>query len=202
MRKDITGIILCGGKSSRMQTNKALLELGDKSVIEFVINKMKSVFSELILSANAIDDYSFLKLPIIQDAYLSKGPLGGIHAALKYSKTEKNFIIGCDMPLITAELINYLININSDKAILLPKANGRTQQLCGIYSKSIISEIENIFNLSEMDKSIKGSVHELIGMVPTEFIDVEHLPFYNENMFLNMNSPAEYELIKNIYGNQ
>jgi molybdopterin-guanine dinucleotide biosynthesis protein A len=202
MIKDITGIILCGGKSSRMQTNKALLKLGDKTVIEIVTEKLKSIFNEVLISANDSKEYDFLKLPIVNDIFISKGPLAGIHAALKNSSNEKNFIISCDMPLIPVELINYLINVNSEKSILLPKYNGRIQQLCGIYSKSLVDEIENIFKLSEKDKSIKRSVYELIERASIEIIDVDDLNFYGNNIFLNMNSPEDYELIKNNYEKQ
>jgi molybdopterin-guanine dinucleotide biosynthesis protein A len=202
MIKDITGIILCGGISSRMQTNKALLKLGDKSVIEIVAAKLKSIFNEVLISANDSKEYDFLKLTVVNDIFIGKGPLAGIHSALKYSSTEKNFIISCDMPLISVELIRYLINLNTEKSILLPKSNGRIQQLCGIYSKSVIDEIENIFELSEKDKNIKGSVYELLERASIEFIDVGDLNIYNENIFLNMNSPEDYKLIKNIYKNQ
>ena len=201
MRNDITGIILCGGKSSRMQTNKALLKLGDKTVIEIVAAKLKCIFNEVFISANDSKEYDFLKLPVVNDIFIGKGPLAGIHSALKYSSTKKNFIIPCDMPLISVELIKYLINLNSVKAILLPKSNGRIQQLCGIYSKSVINEIENIFKLSEKYKNIKGSVYELLDRASNEIIDVDDLNFFNKNIFLNMNSPEDYELIKNIYDN-
>lgn len=201
MRKDITGIILCGGNSSRMQTNKALLKLGDKTVIEIVAVKLKSIFDYVLISANDSKEYDSLNLPVVNDVFISKGPLSGIHSALKYSSTQKNFIISCDMPLISVELIKYLINLNSGKSILLPKSNGRIQQLCGIYSKSVIDEIENIFKLSEKDKNIKGSVYELIERASIEFIDVDKLNFYSENIFLNMNSPEDYKMIKNIYEN-
>ena len=202
MRNEITGIILCGGKSSRMQTNKALLKLGDKTVIEIVAEKLKSIFNEVLISANDSKEYDFLKLPVVNDIFIGKGPLAGIHSALKYSSTENNFIISCDMPLISIELINYLINLNSEKSILLPKSNGRIQQLCGIYSQSVIEEIENIFKLSEKNKNIKGSIYELLERVIVEFIDIDDLNFYNKNIFLNMNSPEDYKLIKNIYEKQ
>ena len=202
MRNDITGIILCGGKSSRMQTNKALLKLGDKTVIEIVAAKLKCIFNKVFISANDSKEYDFLKLPVVNDIFIGKGPLAGIHSALKYSSTEKNFIISCDMPLISVELIKYLINFNFEKSILLPKSNGRIQQLCGIYSKSLIDEIENIFKLSEKDKKIKGSIYELLERASIEIIDVDNLNIYNKNIFLNMNSPEDYEFIKNIYENQ
>ena len=202
MRNDITGIILCGGKSSRMQKNKALLKLSDKTVIEIVAAKLKSIFNEVLISANDSKQYDFLNLPVVYDIFIGKGPLAGIHSALKYSSTEKSFIISCDTPLISVELIKYLINLNSEKSILLPKSNGRIQQLCGIYSKSVIYEIENIFKLSEKDKNIKGSVYELLERASIEFIDVDELNFYYKNIFLNMNSPEDYKLIKNIYENK
>lgn len=55
-----------------------------------------------------------------------------------------------------------------------------------------------IFNLSEIYKSIKGSVYDLHQRVEVESIIIDHLQFYNDNMFLNMNTPDDYEKIKNI----
>ena len=66
----------------------------------------------------------------------------------------------------------------------------------------MVDEIENIFKLSEKDKNIKGSVYELLERASIEFIDVDDLNFYNKNIFLNMNSPEDYELIKDIFENQ
>ena len=63
----------------------------------------------------------------------------------------------------------------------------------------LYQEIENIFTLSETDKNIKGSVFDLLERIPVEFVDVEELPFYEKDIFLNMNTQADYELIKNIY---
>lgn len=199
MLMDITGIILAGGQSSRMQSDKALLKLGGKTVIEVVADKMKKIFSDVLISTNDINNYKYLNLPIIKDTYTRKGPLAGIHAALKYSSTEKNFIISCDMPFVSSELINFIAAYNSDKKIILPEAEGRSQQLCGIYSKPILPVIEEIILDSEKDKTIKGSIYDLIQRVSAEIIDVESLPFYDNNFFLNMNTPEDYELIKNIY---
>ena len=77
MIKEITGIILCGGKSTRMRSNKALLRIGELTVIEIMVAKLKSVFSDVIISANNKNDYSFLNLHIIQDEFIDKGPLSG-----------------------------------------------------------------------------------------------------------------------------
>lgn len=197
--KDITGIILCGGKSSRMQTDKALLKLGDRTVIEILIEKMDHVFDYVLLSANNPTEYAFLQFPIVKDIFVDKGPLGGIHSALSHSNNEKNFIISCDTPLITNEVINYLINNKTDKKIMLPKDEDRIQQLCGIYSKSVLVEIEDIFRESKINKNIKGSVHELLERVTTEIVEVNTLKFYDKYLFANMNTPEDYKKIKSIY---
>ncbi|MBK7630126.1 MAG: molybdenum cofactor guanylyltransferase [Ignavibacteriales bacterium] len=182
-----------------MQTDKALLKFGDITVIELITVKMKQIFKQVIISANNEINYSFLNLPIILDEFIDKGPLSGLHASIKSSGTEKNFVISCDMPLISSEMINFLAEYDSEKEIILPTAHGKVQQLCGVYSKSVNTEIEKIFNLSEADKNIKGSIFELLEEVSTEFVDVESLPFYDKNIFLNMNTQQDYELIKNIY---
>jgi molybdopterin-guanine dinucleotide biosynthesis protein A len=199
MIKDITGIILCGGKSSRMQVDKALLKLNGRTVIEIIAEKMKSIFSEVLISTNGIDDYNFLNLPLIKDIFTHKGPLAGIHSALKYSSTEKNFIISCDMPLVSSELIKFIATYNSDKKIILPEAEGRIQQLCGIYSKSLLPNIEDIILASEKAGNIKGSIYDLIERVSADIVNVESLTFYDKNFFLNMNTPEDYEQIKKIH---
>lgn len=198
-RKDITGIILSGGNSSRMQTNKALLKPGDKTIIEIVASKLNSIFEEVIVSANNIGEFNFLNLPIVPDEFTERGPLSGIHASLNYSKTKKNFIISCDMPLINEEMIDFICNIKSDNEIILPRAKGKIQQLCGVYSKSVADEIDNLFILLDTDINIKGSVFELLERVSKEIVDVDELPFYNENIFFNMNLPEDYKHIKKYF---
>src|SRR6266496_3170841 len=100
MYNDITGIILAGGKSSRMGTNKAFLRLGNKYVIEILADLMKNIFSKMILITNEPALYKFLKIDIYEDIYKNKGPLGGIHSGLVNSQTEKNFVLSCDIPFI------------------------------------------------------------------------------------------------------
>ena len=200
MKKDITGIILCGGKSSRMLTNKALLKLKDKTVIEIVLSEMNKVFSEVILSANEFNDFSFLNIPIVEDSFVYRGPLAGIYSALKESKTKKNFITTCDLPLINHKMIEHISKIESDKEIVIPVINGSPQKLFGLYNKSLIQKIEEIFSLSEIDKSIKGSIYELHEISSVELIEIEQLPFYYKKMFTNMNAPEDYISIKNIFG--
>ncbi len=91
---DITGIILAGGKSTRMGENKSLLSLNGKTVIERVVDLMKSIFKEVILITNTPEEYDFIKIPKYKDIFEYKGPLAGIHSGLTHSNTEKKL---CDL---------------------------------------------------------------------------------------------------------
>jgi len=80
-------IILAGGQSSRMGRDKALLELGEYTLIEYIVNKVKTFgFDEIILVTNQVEKYSFLDVKIVKDFFPGLGPLAGIHAGLFYSK--------------------------------------------------------------------------------------------------------------------
>ena len=69
MYDDITAIILSGGKSTRMGTNKSFLKIGDKTVIERMRDLLQSIFKDVILITNEPDDYKFFGLPIYVDIF-------------------------------------------------------------------------------------------------------------------------------------
>ena len=206
MYVDISGIILSGGKSNRMGANKSLLQINGISIIERLSDLMKTVFQNNIIVTNEPELYQSLELPICRDVYIGRGPLAGIHSGLINSATDRNFIISCDIPLINADLIRSIVEYQSNKPIVVPEADGYVQQLCGVYSKSIIREIEIMFafntddeNRNEAQKIRNCNIHRLIDIVPTEIIaDTEKLKGYFEGVFLNMNTPENYEEIKKI----
>jgi molybdopterin-guanine dinucleotide biosynthesis protein A len=207
MYNNITGFILAGGKSLRMGTNKSLLMIGGLTVIEREVNLMKDLFQEVILITNQSEDFSFLNLPMQEDIHKNTGPLAGIHSALVHTKTDKNFIISCDMPLMTEGVMKYLIEYPTDKLITIAKADNFVQQLCGVYSQSLISFIENIIEKNDTERDERNpdqrkrgcSVLELVKKVPAEIIDIEkEYKDYHPGTFYNMNRPEEYNYIKNM----
>ena len=204
MYDDITAIILSGGKSTRMGRNKSLLKFGDKTIIERVRDLMLKLFHEVILITNEPDEYKFLDLPVFEDVFKHKGPLAGIHSGLMHSSTKINFVISCDLPLMTKEMINYLIEYKTDKLITIAKADGFIQQLAGKYSKECLPTAEKILkevvsneNRDVVQKKRKCNVLSLIDIVGAEIISAESLPFYNEDLYFNMNRTEDYNLLLN-----
>ncbi|GAB4137497.1 MAG: molybdenum cofactor guanylyltransferase [Ignavibacteriales bacterium] len=190
MYSDIIGVILAGGKSSRMGMNKSFLKIGNQTIIERISDMMKSIFSEVIIITNSPDEYKFLNIPIFEDIYKLKGPLAGIHSALVHSATEKIFVLSCDVPLMSKEMIEYIVEYKSDKPIIFCEAAGYHQPLVGVYSKVILSEVENFISTTEVsDKSF----HHFLKSVEAEIIHTEKLSFYRDELFFNVNRPEDYE---------
>lgn len=199
MYNDITGIILAGGKSSRMGVNKALLPLNGKPIIEHTASLLKSLFPSVILITNQPDEYSFLELEAFADVYPGRGPIAGIHSGLIHSKTERNFVISCDVPLISGELIEYIVNYKTIYPITLFKAEGFLQHLCGMYNKSIKLTSEKI--LTDMETveltgyKPKCNITELLNIAGAEIIDSTKVPCYSDGLFLNVNKPLDYQTL-------
>ena len=204
MYDDITAVILSGGKSLRMGTNKSFLKIGNKTIIERLRDLLHGMFKDVILITNDPDDYKFLGLQIYEDIFRHRGPLAGIHSGLKNSRTNINFIISCDLPFMTMEMINYLIEYETDKMITVAKADGFIQQLAGKYSKECLSPSEKILqeginseNRDVVQKKRECNVLSLIDLVGAEIISAASLPFYNEDLYFNMNRTEDYNLLLN-----
>lgn len=196
--KNVSGILLSGGKSSRMGTDKALLKLGNESIIGRITTTLKSVFANLFIISDRLSIYEFLGIPTYPDIIKQKGPLSGIHSALIHSRTDNNFIISCDLPFISSDLIKYLIEYKSNKPIKYFFDSNHHHYLPGIYNKSILVEIEKIFlhsHESDSAKEPKYSIKNLVDKVSTEAINAENLPFYYPELFMSINTPADYEVV-------
>jgi len=199
-KSKIPAFILSGGKSSRIGTNKSFLEFNNEPLIKRLTELLDQIFSSVVISSNEPALYKVLGKNIAKDIFPSRGPLSGIHSALSFTDSETNFIISCDLPFVSKDLIKHLINYESDAEIILPKSNGRFHHLCGIYSKSVLPEVERLLiEIQQPNCKLKGSVFELLERVNTEFIDVENLNFFTPNLFFNINTIEDYNIAKKIF---
>lgn len=148
----VTAVVLAGGASSRMGVNKALLKLGDKTMIERVVNPLKDIFEEVIVVTNSPHEYKMLKdVVFIKDHPITekRNSLIGLYSGLVECKTDYMFVTGCDMPFINKDLINYMANLTEEekgkeKDVIIPFIGGHYQPLYAIYRKSAIPEFENL----------------------------------------------------------
>ena len=108
----ICGAVLAGGKSSRMGTDKSLVQLGGVRLIERAVETLRQVCTEVVIlgSNPALEIYG----PLVPDLHPGCGPLGGIEAALAHSRLEWNLLLPVDMPFVpTALLRSWIARVTS-----------------------------------------------------------------------------------------
>jgi molybdopterin-guanine dinucleotide biosynthesis protein A len=135
IRQDVAAFVLAGGKSIRMGQDKAFLPWEGQTLLERALEATEAVASlTRIVGAKAkFEAYgSFL-----EDVFVDRGPLGGIHAALSSTDREFNLVLAVDLPFATPALLTYLIGRARDTPCLatVPRLGGGWEPLCAVYRK-------------------------------------------------------------------
>ncbi|WP_394140566.1 molybdenum cofactor guanylyltransferase [Cytobacillus oceanisediminis] len=188
----ITGIILAGGHSSRMGENKAFLKVGGKMVIERIADQLATISSQMIVVANNHEEYRFLGLPLVSDHWKERGPLAGIHAGLMASKMQKNLIVACDMPFISAEIGKILLKKLDTHQAAVPEIDGRLHPLFAAYRKDTKEAAEQALRDNRL--RIRGFLHDINASI-MKGEELKRMGFlYEQAHFFNMNRPDEYQM--------
>jgi len=184
----VCGVILAGGKSSRMGTNKALLKIKEKTAIQHIVEELYYICNQLIVVTNQPDEYKFLDLPLISDRYKDKGPLAGIETAMHHVRAETFFIAACDMPFINRKIYQYLYGQLYEYDAVVPNYDNQLHPLSGIYRKKALPTIQK--QIENNNLKVKSFFKEL---------NVHYVDQFNgltegqlEKHFFNMNYPSQY----------
>lgn len=190
MKKDMTGIILAGGKNSRMGINKAFLKIDGIRLIDNILAVYQKIFSEIIIVTN--DPLSYTELSetlVVTDIYKGKGALGGIYTGLFYATYDYSFVAACDMPFLNKDFIIYLTGQAGKHDIIVPELSEGFQPLHAIYSRNCLSHIKKLLIADKL--KISGFYKEVrLLSIPEEKIK----PFNKDGrLFLNVNTPEDLE---------
>jgi molybdenum cofactor guanylyltransferase len=178
-----TGIILAGGKSSRMNQDKGLMLLNGKPMIKHVIGALKANVDEIIIVSNN-SEYEQFGYPVYSDLIKDKGPLAGIYTGLYNSQSETNFLLSCDVPYVNKELISFLLLEHQNHQITIPIKEERTHQLIGVFSKSC--EINFHLSLEKGELKLLDAFKNL----NLNIVESNHFDSHN---FKNINSPNDLD---------
>jgi len=187
LNNSITGIILAGGVSKRLgYKNKALLKIGNKTIIERVIDALSKMTEDVIIITNSPSEFKHLKMPMYNDIISNAGPLGGIYTGLTISNTYYNLVIACDMPFIQSYILELLVCRIEDNDIVIPVTPDGYHPLCAIYSKKCIDYIKLLIDSGNL------KVANLFNYMKVNKVD---FPVYDEcelNAFFNINTNEDY----------
>ena len=184
----VTGVILAGGKSSRMGSNKALLPYRSGRFIEAIYRQLSSLFEEVLVVTNSPEQYAFLGCRMVSDLFHDMGALAGLHAGLIHSRTPHIFAVACDMPYLNDVVIRTLVARRHQSDVIIPEGENGLEPLHAVYCRSC---------LSAMETALQTGRRRLISFFPE--VQVTRVPgetirFVDPDLdsFRNINTPADY----------
>jgi len=199
LNSNVRAYIQAGGASSRFGRDKALVLFGTKPLLLQIAQLAQTCASEVAVVAGA-QKYPDLdgKLEIIKDRWPGEGPLGGIitslhHTAATARSAEWNLILSCDMPFLTAEWLQFLVDRARASApeiqVILPHSAHGPEPLCACYRTAAAEPLKNVF-----DRGIR-KVTQALQQVRTEVLDESVWKRFDSagRLFWNMNTPADFE---------
>jgi molybdopterin-guanine dinucleotide biosynthesis protein A len=182
--------IQAGGQSRRMGQNKALMPFAGKPLIQRVVERVRSIASELIIVSNDRTGFEYLNLPIIPDRIAGRGALSGLYTSLFASGHPFVALVACDMPFINPTLLqaelDLLLSSNSD--VVIPESPNGLEPLHAVYRREAC--------LPFVQEALFQEQHRLIGWfdrvnvhIMTHIEVAEFDPEYNA--FININTPDD-----------
>ncbi|MPQ47892.1 NTP transferase domain-containing protein [Marinifilum sp. N1E240] len=184
--KKIVGIILSGGKSSRMGTEKGLVAWNGKPLIEYSLECIRGICDQIVISSNK-NCYNYLNLPVINDEIKECGPIGGIYSCMKKIKADLYLVISCDVPNVPTQLFTDMIGDIEDADLICPiDDSNRKQPLISVYSANCLS----ILTSELMDGNYK--MMRLLDLLKVKLFQISpNLDYYNSKLLSNANSPDD-----------
>ena len=177
--------VLAGGKSTRMGTDKGLMDFQGRKMIEHVLDALKISKRISIISNN--EAYRQFGYPVYSDIYKDCGPLDGIITGLKNSNSDWCIAISCDLPFITSEILSFLLKntgANVSHAIV-PVHDNNIEPLCALYHKSSLPELERLLQEDEF------KMHNVLKRLNTLYLDIPANQFDTKILFRNINSVSD-----------
>ncbi len=185
--KDITGVILAGGRSRRYGSNKAHVRIEGIPLIERVAGVMGSLFDRIFLITNNPEEYAYLGFPMHEDLVRGLGPLGGIYTALTAIPGGAGFFVPCDMPFLNPHLIRYMVEIRENCDAVVPRISGKLEALHALYSKKCLAAVRALIDRREYQ------IIRFLPRVSVRYVEEAEIRGFDMKLrcFININRPEE-----------
>ena len=184
---DLTAFVLAGGKSSRMGSDKAFLELHGHTLLARALELARSV-ADCVRIVGPVEKFGSYGA-VVEDLYAGRGPLGGIHAALLSSATELNLVFAVDLPFLTRELLDFLVREAraTEAVVTVPRITGGFQPLSAVYRRGFATLAQTALEAG------KNKIDALFPQTSPRIIEEPELRrfAFDAAMFENLNAPED-----------
>jgi molybdopterin-guanine dinucleotide biosynthesis protein A len=142
------GIVLCGGKSTRMGTSKAMLPFGSETMLQRVVRLLSEIVPTIVIVAAV--DQELPELPpqivVTRDEHEGRGPLEGLRAGLKAlpAEVERAYVTSCDVPLLVPAFARQMLDLSRGHDAAVMEIEGFTHPLSAVYARTALAPIEEL----------------------------------------------------------
>jgi len=185
---DVAGVLLAGGRATRMGgRNKAFAAVGGEPIAARTIRVLRETFPQVIVATNAPDDFARFGVDVVPDAYPGRGPLAGLHAAMRVARHPHLFAVACDMPGLDADVIRLLLGRIGAADAVVPRWAGDIEPLHAIYAVRLLPLIERCL------ESGGTAMREFLPLVRVDYVSEAELRGIAAAAasFTNVNTPEE-----------
>jgi molybdenum cofactor guanylyltransferase len=183
--KQVSGVVLAGGKSSRFGSDKGLHPFRGKPLAINALEIIRPHCTELMISTGNSAAYASAGVRTVEDIFRGCGPVGGIHSALRQAGGDKLLVIGCDIPLVPSALFGFLLEQMGEHQVIMPVYKDFTETMCAVYHRSCLPGIE----LALHNNTFK--ILDVVSGLDTRFVDIDKEAFCQPGMFRNVNTRAD-----------
>jgi molybdenum cofactor guanylyltransferase len=187
------GIILCGGRSSRMGRPKAWLPFGSELMLQRVVRILSEVVSPIVVVAAPGQDLPPLpsEVQIVRDERDGFGPLQGLAAGLEalQGRAEAAYLSSCDVPFLQPAFVRRMIELRAENAICVPHVGGYHHPLAAVYRVDVLGTVNRLLDENRLRPVFLFESLSTRIVEAAELADVD--PTFQS--LRNLNTPEEYE---------
>ena len=193
---NILAVVLAGGKSKRFGRDKSQVKLGDKMLIDYILNEIKDLYKDILIVTN--EPIKFLnsnKISVTSDIKKGLGPLGGVFSAMRWVRDNKKdykwiSTFPIDTPFFKREHLNrFYKEIDLDKSnLFFMKSKNTRHNIFGLWSLELFEKLELALNRG--DRKVELWANE----IGVKTIDFDHEK--NKDPFFNINTEEDLETAK------
>jgi molybdopterin-guanine dinucleotide biosynthesis protein A len=171
------GIVLAGGKSTRMGTSKAMLAFGPETMLQRVVRLLGAVVSPIVVVAAGEQQLPELPADVLiaRDEREARGPLEGLRAGLKALPDSVNsvYVTSCDVPLLVPAFVERMIELLGDHDIAVMEIDGFTHPLSAVYRRSTLPNVESLLAQDRLRPAFLFDAVRTRRVQPAEMMSVD-----------------------------
>jgi len=190
------GVVLLGGESSRMGQPKQWLLVGEQPVLLHTLEMMHTVCSDVVVVVRDVSQGERVRplgVRVVTDEFPGQGPLAGLHAGLRGVDPDGAVcLVGCDLPfmhrIVLEDLHKELVADPHVQAVVPRDEEGRLYPVCAVYRGDVREQAADCLRGQE------NAMRPFLARLSTKYVPVGKWQHLLPSPFLNMNTPADYEL--------